>query len=365
MQNGSYKLYGADISYFTGKVRAYLRWKNIPFEEIASDAGVYKEIILPRVGFPVIPVVIGPDDSCLQDSTEIIDTLESRHAGPSVYPDTPRQRLASLLLETYGDEWLVIPAMHYRWHYNREWAIQAFGALNAPKASAEQQREIGARRAGPFANAAVLLGAEPHMHTAIEASYESLLADLSRHFARHPFLFGDRPSIADFGLIGPLYAHQYRDPKSGEHMRTTAPLVVQWVERMQNPIPLSGAFLPNDEIPQTLLPVLRRMCAEQLPVLADSARHVRQWITEHPGEELPRAIGKHAFMLEGREGQRIIRPYSLWMLQRARDYYRSLDSENKVVADAMLRKVGGDVFIDFEDPPRLARAGLSVRAFSP
>lgn len=361
MQNKSYELYGADISYFTGKVRAYLRWKNIPFVEIASDAGVYKEIIIPRVGFPVIPVVIAPDDSCLQDSTDIIDALELRHTGPSVYPDTPRQRLASLLLETYGDEWLVIPAMHYRWHYNREWAIQAFGELNAPNASTARQREIGARRAGPFANAAVLLGAEPHMHSAIEASYESLLDELSRHFACHSFLFGDRPSIADFGLIGPLYAHQYRDPKSGDHMRRKAPLVAQWVERMQNPIPLSGAFLPNDEIPQTLLPVLRRMCIEQLPVLADSARQVRQWIEEHPGEELPRAIGKHAFKLEGQEGQRIIRPYSLWMLQRARDYYRSLDAEDKALADAMLQTAGGDIFIDFEDPPRLARAGLSVK----
>lgn len=361
MQNTPYQLYGAEISYYTGKVRAYLRWKNIPFEEIAPDAEVYQKLILPRVGFPVIPVVIAPDDSCLQDSTDIIDELERRHGGPSIYPDTPCQRLASLLLETYGDEWLVIPAMHYRWHHNREWAIEAFGALNAPTASADLQREIGARRAGPFAHAAVLLGAEPHMHGAIEASYDSLLGELSRHFACHPFLFGDRPSIADFGLVGPLYAHQYRDPKSGEHMRKKAPLVAQWVERMQNPLPLSGAFLPDDEIAHTLLPILRRMCIEQLPVLADSAGKVREWLGEHPDEELPRAIGKHAFVLEGQEGQRIIRPYSLWMLQRARDYYRSLHAEDKAAADVMLRTVGGDAFIDFADPPRLTRAGLSVK----
>lgn len=29
MQNKLYKVYGADISYFTGKVRAYLRWYTI------------------------------------------------------------------------------------------------------------------------------------------------------------------------------------------------------------------------------------------------------------------------------------------------------------------------------------------------
>jgi glutathione S-transferase len=356
-----YTLYGAEISYFTGKVRSYFRWKEIPFKEVQADVAIYKNLILPRVGFPVIPVVIAPDDSCLQDSTEIIDALETAFGGPSVYPSTPRQHLAALLLEIYGDEWLVIPAMHYRWHHNREWAMRAFGALNAPDASADEQRAIGARRAEPFAKAAVLLGAEPHMHTAVETSYENLLGELSTHFQRYPFLFGTRPSIGDFGLIGPLYAHQYRDPKSGEHMRRVAPQVAQWVERMQHPSPLSGDYLPDDDVPDTLLPVLRRMFNEQFPVLADSARQVSAWMTSHPGETLPRAIGMHAFTLEGEVGQRIIRPYSLWMLQRARDYYLSLDDNDKASVDAFLSQIGGEAFIHFADPPRLHRAGLSVR----
>lgn len=360
MQDKTYRLYGAEISYFTGKVRAYLRWKDIPFEEIPADATAFRDVIVPRVGFPVIPVLIAPDDSCLQDSTDIIDALEACSAGPSAYPATPRQRLAALLLETYGDEWLVIPAMHYRWHHNREWAMQSFGELSAPDASPERQREIGARRAAPFAQAAVLLGAEPHMQSAIESSYEKLLAELDAHFGQHPFLLGDRPSIGDFGLVGPLYAHQYRDPKSGELMRRVAPNVAQWVERMQHPMPLAGEFLPGDEVPATLVPVLRRMFSEQLPVLADSARQVERWMAAHPGDTLPRAIGMHAYTLEGQQGKRIIRPYSLWMLQRARDYYRSLDATRRNAADQMLRMAGGEDFIAFDDPPRLARAGLSV-----
>jgi len=361
MQGSPYKLYGADISYFTGKVRAYLRWKNLPFEEIPADARVFKEVILPRVGFPVIPVVIAPDEGCLQDSTDIIDALESRHGGPSVYPSTPRQRLAALLLETYGDEWLVIPAMHYRWHYNRDWALRSFGALSAPEASPEQQLAAGTRLAEPFAKAAVLLGAQPHMQAAVEVSYENLLAELSAHFERHAFLLGDRPSIGDLGLIGPLYAHQYRDPKSGEHLRRVAPRVAQWVERMQHPAPLTGEFLPADEVPETLLPILRRMFVEQLPVLADTAQRAGEWMTAHPGEALPRAIGMHTFRLEGYEGKRLVSPYSLWMLQRARDAYASLDAKDRAAVDDLLRTAGGEAFMGFVDPPRLARAGLSVR----
>ncbi|TQF12501.1 glutathione S-transferase domain-containing protein [Myxococcus llanfairpwllgwyngyllgogerychwyrndrobwllllantysiliogogogochensis] len=199
------------------------------------------------------------------------------------------------------------------------------------------------------------------MHAAIEASYEGLLAELSRHFEHNDFLLGDRPSMGDFGLFGPLYAHQYRDPKSGEHLRRVAPRVAQWVERMLHPMPLSGEFRPDDEVPVTLLMVLRRMFIEQMPVLADTARRVSEWMGAHPGETLPRAIGMGAFVLEGQEGKRIVSPYSLWMLQRARDYFRSLTGCNRTAVAETLCAAGGQSFLDFDDPPRLARAGLSVR----
>jgi glutathione S-transferase len=362
MSIDSYRLYGGQLSYYTGKVRAYLRWKQLPFSEIAASAQVYREVIVPRVGFPVIPVIVTPEDETLQDTTDIIDALERRHPEPSVYPNTPLQRLVALLLEVYGDEWLVIPAMHYRWHYNREWAIRSFGEFNAPDATPEEQLAIGTKRAEPFANAAVLLGAEPHMHAAIEDSYTAFLKDLDLHFATHDYTLGSRPSIGDFGLFGPLYAHLYRDPKSGELMRQLAPNVVRWIERMNEP-PASHdlQFLSNDEIPGTLLPILERMMREQIPVLTDSVRLLRERLAMKPGERIPRAIGTHEFELEGQRGRRIVRPYSLWMMQRARDAYRNLSSTDREAADRLLRSVKGEGFISFEDPPRLAREGMSVR----
>jgi glutathione S-transferase len=125
-----YRLYGSELSYFTSKVRAYLRWAVLSFEEIFSDAEVYRQIIVPGVEVAVIPVVRTPEGTLLQHSTEIIETLDARHARhdgvPSVHPAGPVQRLVSLMLETYGDERLVIPAMHYRWHHNRDWAVAQF-----------------------------------------------------------------------------------------------------------------------------------------------------------------------------------------------------------------------------------------------
>lgn len=360
----AYTLYGARISYYTGKVRAYLDWKGLPYAEVPATAQVYRDVVLPRVGAAVIPVVVTPEGQTLQDSTDIIEALEQRHGGPAITPASGVRRLVAALLELYGDEWLLIAAMHYRWHHNRDWAQAAFGALSAPDAPAHKQREIGAQLAAPFAQAAAALGAgSPAMQAAIEASYEALLDELDAHFALHACVLGTRPSVADFGLYGPLYAHQYLDPASGALMRRRAPQVVRWVQALETQrAPLSGEFLAGDAIPPTLEPVLRRQMREQLPVLVDTAGRLGAWLAEHPGETAPRSLGRHTFTLDGVAGERIVRPYSLWMLQRARDVYRSLSDAERSRADALLTRVGGEAFQAFPDPPRLVRKGLSVAA---
>jgi|SRR5690625_2010805 len=259
MQNEC-QLYGAQISYFTGKARAYLRFKDIPFQENPATRKIYKNVILPRVGWPVIPVLVTPEGETLQDTSDIIDALELRYPRASVYPQTPRQHLAALLLEVYGDEWLKIPAMHYRWAKNRDWIVEEFGRLAHPERPPAEQYAAGVETSRPFEGALPLLGVTEKTAAVIEKSYEELLAELDNHFAGHDFLFGSRPSIGDFGLIGPLYAHQYRDPESGKIMRRLAPRVVQWVERMQYPPESnSGCFDDGDDVHPTVLPILRRM----------------------------------------------------------------------------------------------------------
>ena len=230
-----YQLVGAPVSYYTGKVRAYLRYKQIPFEEILATREVYRDVILPRTGVRFIPVLIADDGTAVQDSAAIIDYLEARFPTPSILPNERVGELVGLLFELYADEWLVVPAMHYRWSLpeNRAFAIQEFGRLSAPNASPEEQRAVGEKLSGPFAGALPHLGVTDATIPAIETSYRELLADFSTHLAEHPYLLGSRPTRGDFALFGPLYAHLYRDPASGRFMQAVAPEVAGWVERMR------------------------------------------------------------------------------------------------------------------------------------
>lgn len=356
----TYQLLGADISYYTGKARAYLRYKGIPFEEVRATRDVYVKTILPRTGVAMIPVLMTPDDIAVQDTSDIIDFLETRFPDPSVFPSTPRQGTIARLFELYGDEWLVIPAMHYRWNYNAEAMYLEFGKVSQPDVSEAEQIEVGKETCKPFKGALPVLGVAPATEKAIEASYEQLLRDLDAHFAVHPFLFGTRPSIGDFGMMGPLYAHQYRDPASGEIMKRIAPNVAKWVERMNAPDVKQGEFLANDEVPETLLPVIARIFEEQFPPLRVMVEALGNWIESHPVEPIPRAIGMQSFELKEKDGkittgERGMFTFSQWMLQRVLDFYQPLAGDARGSVDTLLDKVRGREAMQFVLKHRVIR----------
>lgn len=352
-----YILYGAEVSYYTGKARAYLRWRGVPFEEQIATQDVYKSVIMPNVGWPVIPVMQTPDGSIVQDTADIIARVEAdTGALPSVYPEGEVQRLVAELFHLYGDEWLVLPAMHYRWSFNEHWAYGEFGKLSAPHLSAQEQYEIGAKNGQRFKGALPVLGVHAATIPGVERSYEAFLDEFSEHLKIHDFVLGGRPTLADFALIGPLYAHLWRDPTSRELMEKRAPLVAAWVQRVQSGDKGNGAVLPDDEIPETLLPILARQMREQFPALKQTIDAFRGWAeAAENGANVPRALGEIRVDIEGCSGPAAARSFPLYRLQAVHDAYQGLGAEAQAKADRLLEKIGDDALKEIALPRRLIR----------
>ncbi len=358
-----YVLYGAEVSYFSGKARAYLRWRGADFEERLATREVYRDVILPKVGWPVIPVLELPDGTAVQDTADIIDTVEALEAAaPPALPEGALQRLASRLFELFADEWLVLPAMHYRWNYNEDWAYREFGAISAPDAPLAEQYAIGKKNGERFKGAVPMLGVSEDTRDGIEAAYETFLRDLSAHLERHPYLLGERASLGDFALNGPLYAHLLRDPESGRLMNKLAPRVVDYVRRVQAGEGKAGALAPDDTVPETLSPILRVQMREQMPVLVDTANLMGKWAAGMtPGADLPRGFGTIDFETGGFEGSCAARSFPLWRLQAVTDEIDAMTEADKVRAEAWLDSLGGAPLMTFRLPARLARRDFRLK----
>ena len=357
-----YTLYGAEVSYFTGKARAYLRWRGVNFEERPATQAVYRDIILPNVGWPVIPVMVTPDGKVVQDSADIIETVEAREKlSPPAIPGTPLQRFVAQLLHLYADEWLTLPAMHYRWSHNEDWAYAEFGALSAPQASRAEQYETGKKNGQRFKGALPILGVHAETIPGIEKSYEAFLAEFSAHLEAHPYLLGGRPCLADFAFIGPLYAHLYRDPSSGELMKRLAPLVADWVERAHGGERGTGDLMAEDAIPETLEPILARQMREQFPALVETARLFDAWAGEAAsGAHLPRGLGEIWVDIEGTRGPAQARTFPLYRLQAVTDAYDAMDANAKARADALLERALGEPLKTFRLSKRLVRTNYRL-----
>ncbi|MGJ8596137.1 glutathione S-transferase family protein [Sulfitobacter sp.] len=357
----NFVLYGSQASLFTGKVRGYMNWKGLTYEEKAVDETIMKTVILPHVGWPVIPVLQTPDGRVVQDTADIIAEIEATYPEPSVMPAGPVQRFASLLMQVFADQWLLLPAMHYRWNYNEDWISTEFGRSTAPDASATEQHAIGKKRGEKFRAMVPLLGIDEATIPGIESSYEQFLSEFSTHLEQHDYVFGSRPSFADFSLLGPLYAHLYRDPASREVMERVAPRVARWTERTISGEDRDGYLIGNDTIPETLEPLFRRHSAEHLPVLAAVNTLFDQWsATASSGDELPRSFGRVPFTAGGSEGQTLALSFSLFRLQAALDALQGLSDSDRANAEGFLKRINAEELLSFKIGKLLVRKNCKL-----
>ena len=219
--------------------------------------------------------------------------------------------------------------------------------LKTPKNLVAERITTTAAACAKFKGFVPLLGITEKSIPAIEDWYENhVLKCLDEHFAKHDYLLGGKPCIGDFGLMGPLYAHLYRDPQPGQIMKRLAPNVAQWVERMNTAKASEGEYLANDEIPESLIPILSRMFSEQWPVLADTVKVVQSWAQRHPDEkELPRVVGKHLYTIGDVSEMRGVGSFPQWKVQRVLACYNGFKDVDKAKVDELLITVGGTQYM--------------------
>ena len=359
-------LYSAEASYYGAKIHAYLNSKRIPFTQRLATRNVFRDEIVPRVGWAVIPVMVTPTGDTLQDTSDMIDYLEDRYPHPCVIPTDPLAMFVSYYLELLADEWLKMPALHYRWNYNRDFAITEFGRNNDPDYPPAKQREIGAKVAARFQDWLPKLGITSTTIPVIEAEYAALLAELDTHFRRHSFLLSEHPTLGDFAFFGPMYAHMLRDPESGKLMHKLAPAVVGWIERLRGNAPRNTTAAAGGALPKTLTPILARLSRDYIPILKNQTRALQTWLSDHPAdEELPRYFGEHTFAL-GRGTDKLVSEtralfsYDQWMLQRVLDVYARADARGQRAIAEFLPVIGASDLLDIEIRRRLERRNFRL-----
>jgi glutathione S-transferase len=340
------------VSPYSAKVRSYLAWKGVQFEDVAPSVRVLAGTIRRTVGKAIMPTVVLDDGTWLQDSSEIIDTLEASLPGVSITPTGDRQRLVNLLLELHGDEWLPMAALHYRWNKpeNSAFAMREFGRDGFPWMPGPIARLMVKPVAKRMQSYLPILGIDEATHAGLESYTQQLLRHLDAHFAAHPYVFGTRPALADFALYGPLWAHLYRDVATTKLFADT-PHLRGWVERMLAPTGEPGAFLEDDAIPETLEPVLATLLEEQGAYVQRVVDAINVWCDEHPdATRIPRSLGPTEFTVGGAVGARRLLTEQLWMVQRPLD----------VATPESLEWIRGIGPLDWEPRHRVVRRNYRV-----
>ena len=347
--NECYTLYAITHSLYSGRARAYLVKNGIPFEERSTGHESFKADVLPKGKLPTIPTLVIPGGEVIRDGAAIIEHFEAANGRPC-RPTGPRQRVLSALFDVIGSEGLLRPAMHYRWNFPEDnLAFLRYHFFHSQR-DVPAREEKTERMMGRMRHVAGIWGVNDATVPLVEALYLDYLDALNRHFELYPYLLGWRPCIGDFGLLAPMYAHLGRDPYPARIMQQRAVRVYRWVERMNRAdqdIPeyfdAGTDFLADDEVPDSLLEVLRIIAEDFVPETRAAADAINAWLSENtpePGSAAERMLGQCEFSVREQSINAVAQPYRFFLLQRAQDTCDAMDSEERAAVDAMLSGCG-------------------------
>lgn len=319
-------VHGLDLSYFTGKLEAYLRAKGIAYELREMTTGSFQACGR-ATGVLQMPQVEMPDGTWLTDTTLIIRHLESTHLQARITPVDPVARFMSLFLEDFGDETLWRPALYYRWAFTDDARLMsgriARGMLrDVPLPFFLRRQMILRRQQGIYLRKD---GVTPSTRAAIEQLYAATLDAMEFALQHHPFVMGARPTEADFGLFGSMFRHFFSDPTPARLMRERAPRTLAWVTRLWALTPSAFAdAAPVVSVPSTLAPLLRLAVTSHLPAMKAHA------------DAVAAGVPVACFRDFGAEFTVPSSPYRAWCLNERRRAFQELEAGQRDAVSALL-----------------------------
>lgn len=325
----SYEVVGSNGSPYTKKLLAILRYRRLPYVWYVRDP-----LTLPvEVAGPLrlMPMLRSPGAAKFEcDSTPLAHSLEALHPGMrSIVPPDPAAAFVSHLIEDYADEWCTKLMFHYRWHdaEHAKWGARfvvtdvrpdLVGPALEQAVATFYERQRGRRE---------LVGCGPANAALLEAHFIEWLAAMEMLGGPASYLFGGRPSLADFALYGQL-SQLVLDPWPLSVVRARAPLVENWVARLADASGCEGAWseawLESPAV-RALLAMVGRV---YLPFLVANARAVE--------------AGDTIVSIEI-DGHRYAQPAFRYQLKCWREVlarWRALDAADRARVEPLLRDTG-------------------------
>jgi glutathione S-transferase len=295
-----YAVWGSELSPFTLKLQAQLRYAGIPFIDLPRNGGRLQNLRIsllierakrkrtamryPRLDpldeYPLVPFLIEDGKGVLYDSSALARWIDARFppASGSLFPVEPASCFIAQLIDEAFDEFGLYMAHHNRWVMSaktndagvrlaREYRRLLPPGLQGAFARYFSRRQV--RRlpylfsVAPegFAVPGLIRNLTPPSrpgfrptHALLDQAWEAYVAAMEHMLTRQPFLLGDRFTVADASAYGQL-AMNLADPTTAQRLRELAPTTFAWVTRMYS------GDVPRDRGTIRLTPDLRPLLA--------------------------------------------------------------------------------------------------------
>lgn len=372
----TYTLYGMGASLYTARARSYMRMNAVPFTEIKAGSKEFTEEIVPQIGRWIIPTMKTPEGAIIQDGADIIDHLDAKGFSKNpIYPADPKVLVIAHLFELFGSHGLLRPAMHYRWNFdevNLPFLRETFRDV-LPSGIPDKEEEAAFLHAsGRMRQATTVFGVNSQTQKLVEESYAQFLVLMEQHLRAHPFILGGHATIADYGLIGAMFAHLGRDPVPLRLMQTNAPNVFRWVERMNMPETFideaaanaNGQLIDGDNLPGSLLQLMRFIADDYLPEITAHVERANSWLERHPeietgsptnNKSMKSGLGLAAFVWRRAEIETVVIPYRFYLLQRLQDAFDGQSEGDRSALLSIFGNTGLDTIFETRTNRRLKR----------